>query len=53
MTPEELRERFGYRRAYTSYLEMLETEQPQAVCLNVPRPRPPRWRSKSCGVVTL
>lgn len=35
---EELRERFGYRNVYTSYLEMLEIEQPQAVFLNVPPP---------------
>jgi myo-inositol 2-dehydrogenase/D-chiro-inositol 1-dehydrogenase len=30
------RERFGFLRSYTHYQEMLQTEKPDAVCLNVP-----------------
>ena len=30
------RERFCFQNAYTNYLEMLDAEHPQAVCLNVP-----------------
>jgi myo-inositol 2-dehydrogenase / D-chiro-inositol 1-dehydrogenase len=32
------RERFNFQHAYTNYLEMLDAEHPQAVCLNVPPP---------------
>ena len=33
---EALRRQFGFARAYTDYLSMLEMEKPNAVCLNVP-----------------
>ena len=33
---ESFRGQFGFQRAYTDYGEMLDREQPQAVCLNAP-----------------
>jgi myo-inositol 2-dehydrogenase / D-chiro-inositol 1-dehydrogenase len=30
------REKYGFRRSYTDYLDMLDKEKPVAVCLNVP-----------------
>jgi myo-inositol 2-dehydrogenase/D-chiro-inositol 1-dehydrogenase len=34
----DFQNRFGFQHAYTDYLEMLDRERPQAVCLNVPPP---------------
>ena len=33
---ERFRARFGFKRAYSNAMEMLDSERPQAVCLNVP-----------------
>jgi len=33
---EDCRARFGFARAYTDYLGLLDAEKPSAVCLNVP-----------------
>ena len=38
---EDFRDQFGFQRAYTNYVELLEKERPQAVALNVP----PQWIS--------
>ena len=34
----DFRDRFGFQNAYSNYLDMLDSEHPQAVCLNVPPP---------------
>ena len=34
----DFRERFGFQHDYTNYLDMLDAEHPQVVCLNVPPP---------------
>ena len=41
-------ERFGFSRHYQDFREMLNTEQPDAVCLNVP---PPVTRAIGCVVL--
>jgi myo-inositol 2-dehydrogenase / D-chiro-inositol 1-dehydrogenase len=35
-TAARFAEQFGFKRSYTDYLQMLEQERPDAVCLNVP-----------------
>ncbi len=46
---ERFRRQFGFQRAYTSFLEMLEVEHPQAVCLNVP---PHLAAEMGCAILT-
>ncbi len=45
---EAFRQRFGFIRAYAGYQELLDTEKPDAVCLNVP---PEATCSTGCAVL--